>query len=225
MIQGLHRALEASYAESKIAQSHIEKELQKGKARQKKLKEHIGSLETEARSVWLTLRTTRRSIIDDVRTGELADNADQTVDIAEAIGGSSAALESERAFDPSVPPSAEVSQRPSLSSSLPPPYRRELASQSSLGIAFPPLDSTPSGTLASFAAPHDWHAREQHRLLALPHAFRHLIDRESIARSRALVTRVAVEVGGVLDDDDLEAVGQIDTPAEEDLPGLHLVFS
>lgn len=225
--KGLHRSLESSYAQSKIVKSHIEKEREKSVKRQKKIKEQIYALQGQARSVWLELRQMRRNIIEVIRQNEDEPlSSIDTVPRAVDLLGRSEGAANERPFNPSIPPSAEASARPSMSGSFfPPPYRRELASQSSLGIQFPPLTTTDSGTLADLASSNDWEAREQHRLISLPRAFRRVIDRESIKKSKEIVTRIAVEVGGLAEDDDITALGHIETPFEEDIPGFHLAFN
>lgn len=230
--KGLHRSLESSYAQSKVVKAHIEQEREKSVRRQKKLKEQIDGLQGQARFIWLELRHTRRNIIEVIRQNENQPSlsSDIVPRAADLLASSNSIVtqrqSNERPFNPSVPPSAEASARPSMSGSLfPPPYRRELASQSSLGIQFPPLTTTDSGTLADFASSTDWEAREQHRLITLPRAFRRVIDRESIKRSKEIATRIAVEVGGFDEDDDVNAIGTIETPGEEDLPGFHLAFN
>lgn len=229
--KGLHRSLETSYAQGKAVKARIEKEREKSIRRQKKLREQIDGLQGQARSVWLELRQVRRNIIEVIRQneGEPLSSVDTVPRAADLLANNDSMsmqrTSNDRTFNPSIPPSAEASARPSMTGSLfPPPYRRELASQSSLGIQFPPLTTTDSGTLADLASSTDWEAREQHRLISLPRAFRRVIDRESIKRSKDIVIRIAVEVGGLTEEDDILAIGHIDTPIEEDLPGFHLAF-
>jgi hypothetical protein len=225
--QGLHRALEASYARGKAVRSHIHAERHVCIRRQSMLKERVKEMQNEAALTWLQLRTLRRNIIETISP------VDRVV-LAESGDGRVGGGTNEQAVRMNIAPHATrvlrveegvPSQRSSMSANLPPPYRREFASQSSLGVVFPPTASTPSGTLADMAAQSDWEAREQHRLLTLPNAFKRQIDRESIAKSRVIITRIAMEVGGVVDEDDVEAVGPIEADYEDDPPGFHLAFT
>lgn len=83
-----------------------------------------------------------------------------------------------------------------------PPYKRNLISASVVGLSA---------------------SQEKGQIIHLPDAFRRRIDKDSIARSKAIVIQVAVQVGGVLEEDERHD-GEEETSGEEDLPGFHLAF-
>ncbi|UZJ54842.1 hypothetical protein CBS101457_004162 [Exobasidium rhododendri] len=90
------------------------------------------------------------------------------------------------------------------SDSLLPPYKRSLISSSSV-LAF---ESKGQGIIGND--------------VSLPRAFRRRVDRESMEQSRLIVRRVAIEVGGMVEEDrvaDDEILRE-----EEDLPGFELSF-
>lgn len=80
-----------------------------------------------------------------------------------------------------------------------PPYKSNLVSSSTLGLQ----------------------VKRQNDAIFLPLAFRRRVDKESMARSKVVVRQVAVEIGGWIDDDNVEDHEFI---RKEDLPGTELLF-
>lgn len=86
-----------------------------------------------------------------------------------------------------------------------PPYKRNLLSSSAVVLDQP---SSSRGVVDD--------------TVTLPRAFRRRVDRESISRSKEIVRQVAIEVGGWIEDDNVEDDEFI--REEEDLPGFELSF-
>ena len=81
-----------------------------------------------------------------------------------------------------------------------PPYKRNLFSSSTVGVS----------------------QKDRNDAIPLPPAFRKKVDHESMTRSRVIVRRVAIEVGGTVDDDNVEDHERISL--DEDIPGIELTF-
>ena len=165
---GLHRSLEQSYAQAKIAKAHIENQQRQSKGRQDSIRRRIKVIGEEARLAWLRLRSKRREIIEQ--------NCSSAGQMQQTTGG--------------------VGQDDL------PPYRRNLLSSSLVG---PPLTDGDGP-------------------IALPPAFRRRVDRQSMANSKAIVLEVAVEVGGLVDDDYDARENEQSADVDEDPPGLELSF-
>lgn len=184
----------------------------------------------DARKVWLNLRAVRRAIMGDVRAVSDVPPADGLpIDLPSAIDAEDQAAGNFRGPQP------------------PPPYRRHLASGSTVGVdnaTANPVDqslsrvmSAPTSTARQGGAERrvaglfeqaraneeKVEARQRRRYLALPAALRASIDSESNVRARELVRDVSIRVGGVVDDDNVDqhALADLD---EEDVPGFHLAF-
>lgn len=84
-----------------------------------------------------------------------------------------------------------------------PPYKRNLLSSSLVGLT--------DGSQGSGGDP-----------ISLPRAFQRRVDRESMEKSKEIIRQVAIEVGGLVDEDKVEGDEYIRD--EEDLPGFELSF-
>jgi hypothetical protein len=165
--------LEQSYAQAKMAKSHIEGQQRQSKGRQAGIKKRIKELQKEARMVWIELRQKRREIVQENK---------QTNDHERPVRG-------------------DLQDESDL-----PPYKRNLISTSVVGL--------------SSAA--DETQRSNGNGISLPLAFRRRVDRESIAKSKEIIRQVAIEEGGLVEEDNVDDDELLQE--EEDIPGFELSF-
>jgi hypothetical protein len=74
----------------------------------------------------------------------------------------------------------------------------------------------------AFQAPAASSSNNRSHAVSLPREFRRRVDKESIIKSKEIVRGAAIEVGGIIEEDNLADDELIQE--EEDLPGFELNF-